>query len=78
MTRTGGSWTVGTGTFSNASSITFPAATAGANTLTYFSIGTAASGVGQLLLTGALTASLSVSAGITPSFAVGALTGTVS
>ena len=78
VTRAGSSWTVGTGTFSNASSITFPAATAGTNTVTYFSIGTAASGTGELLLTDALTSSLAVSAGISPSFAVGALSGTVS
>lgn len=78
MARSGSGWTVGTGTFSNAAAINFPAATGGSESETYFSIGTAASGAGQLLFTGSLTSALSVSNGITPSFAIGQLSGTVS
>ena len=76
--RTSAAWTTTAGTFANAATVTFPAATAGTNTITYFSIGTLASGTGDLLLSGALTSSLAVSAGISPSFAVGALSGTIS
>ena len=81
VARTSGGWTItspgGVGTVANAAAITFPACTAGSNTLTFFSIGTTASGATDLLLSGALTASLAVSNGITPSFAIGALTTTV-
>ena len=76
--RTSGGWTVsspsGVGTVTNAAAITFGACTAGTNTITFFSIVTTASGAGQILYSGALTSSLSVSSGITPQFAAGALT----
>ena len=42
----------------------------------HFGIGSDSSGAGNLFLSGALTASLAVSSGITPSFAIGALTAT--
>lgn len=80
IARSSGSpaWTVsspgGVGTAVNAGSITFPACTGGSNTITHFSVGTASSGAGKLLYSGALTASLAVSNGITPSFAASALT----
>lgn len=81
VARTSGGWTItspaGVGTVANAAAVTFPACTGGSNVLTFFSIGTAASGATDLLLSGALTASLTVSNGITPSFAIGALTTTV-
>lgn len=75
VTRDGTGWTVasdGTGVASNAGAITFDPCTAGANTITHFMIGSASSGTGINLLRG--TCSLSVSVGITPSFAIGALT----
>lgn len=58
----------------NAAAVTFGACTAGSNTVTHFSVGSASSGTGEILNSGALTASLAVSAGITPSFAIGQLT----
>ena len=79
LVRLAGGWTVSTSTFSNAAAVTFGACTAGSSTVTYFGIGTLVSGVGTLLLSGALTSptSLAVTAGITPSFSIGALTGSV-
>jgi hypothetical protein len=76
VARTSGGWTVSTNTASNAAIIGDSNwdCTAGSNTITYFAVGTAASGAGKILYSGALTASLAVSAGITPTFAIGALT----
>lgn len=75
VARSSGGWTV-TGnqpcTAENAAAATFPAATGGSETETFFGIGTATSGAGQLLISAALTSSLSVSSGITPSFAINA------
>ena len=75
VARSSGGWTV-TGNqpciAENAAAATFPAATGGTETETYFGIGTATSGAGQLLIFSALTSSLSVSSGITPSFAINA------
>jgi len=57
----------------NAAAVTFGACTAGSSTCTYFSVGVATSGASVIIASGALTASLAVTAGITPSFAIGAL-----
>lgn len=76
VVRSGTGWTVAGNAYSNAAAITFPACTGGSETETYFSVGTAASGTGEVLLFGALTSSLAVSNGITPSFAIGQLSGT--
>ncbi len=73
MARSTAGWTVTTGVADNDGAITFPACTALSDTETHFGIGSDASGAGNLFLWGALTASLAVSAGITPSFAAGAL-----
>lgn len=77
VARNGVQWTVSGDTGTNANAITFPACTGGSNTITHFGIGTASSGAGVLLLSGALAASLAVSSGITPSFASGELDVTV-
>lgn len=61
----------------NAGTVAFPACTGGSNTLTYFSVGVASSGASVIVASGALTASLAVSSGITPSFAASALTVTL-
>jgi len=66
-------WTVASGVCDNDSAITFPLATGGSATCTDFGIGTDSASTGNLLLTGTLSASLSVSNGITPNFAPGAL-----
>lgn len=73
VARTSGGWTVSGNAVSNAAAITFGACTAGSNTITHFGIGSAASGAGKIMYKGALTASLAVSAGITPAFAIGEL-----
>jgi len=78
VARSSGGWTVsavdaGGSTAANAAAITFGLCTAGSNTITHVSIGVATSGASKMLYGGALSASLAVSNGITPSFAIGAL-----
>lgn len=73
VARTSGGWTVTNNSVVNAAAVTFPAATGGSETETYFGVGTASSGAGKLLYSGALTASLAVSNGITPQFGAGDL-----
>lgn len=68
-----GGWTVSGSNVSNASTITFPTATSGSETITHFGVGSAVSGAGNLFFKGALTASRAISTGITPSFAAGEL-----
>jgi hypothetical protein len=79
VARSGAGWTI-SGTAptqaANAAAVTFGLCTAGSNTITHFSIGDTTSGATKILLSGALTASLAVSAGITPNFAIGALVAT--
>lgn len=74
VARTGAGWTVATNTASNAAVVTFPAATSGPSTITHFGVGSDVSGAGNLFFSGALSASLVVNSGITPNFAIGALT----
>lgn len=74
VARTSGGWTVAAEVASNAAAVNFPACTGSTNTITHFSIGTVVSGATLILYSGALTSSLAVSTGITPSFAIGALT----
>lgn len=74
VARSTAGFTVTGNSVANDALVTFGACSAGSSTVTHFSIGTDASGAGNLLLSGALTGSLAVSAGITPSFAIGALT----
>ncbi len=73
VARTAGGWTVAVANASNAAAVTFPKATGGTNTVTYFGIGTGSSGSGVLLFSGVLDSSLAVSNGITPEFAIGDL-----
>ena len=73
VARTSGGWTVTANAVENVGAVNFGACTAGSNTITHFAVGTLASGAGKILYSGALSASLAVSAGITPSFAAGAL-----
>lgn len=81
VVRTASGWTL-SGTaptqVANAAVVTFGACTAGSSTVTHFSIGKATSGTGEIILSGALSspASLAISPGITPSFAIGALVAT--
>lgn len=73
VARSGSGWTVSGNSVSNAAAVSFAACGASGATLTHFGIGTASSGTGILLFSGALTSSLAVSSGITPSFAIGQL-----
>lgn len=67
-------WTISSQTIVNDDPLSFPACSGGTGaTITHIGIGTSSSGAGTLLIYAALTASLSVSTGITPSFAAGAL-----
>lgn len=72
VARSGVGWTVTGNTCANDALIQFPQCTSGTNTLTHVSITPAAST--QILYSGALNASLAVSSGIQPQFAVSALT----
>ena len=73
VARSGAGWTVSGNSASNAATISFPECSSGSETVTYVAIGTASSGAGQILYSGALSASRSVSSGITLQFAAGAL-----
>lgn len=74
VARTAGGWTVSGNQASNTAQISFGECTSGSDTVTYVSITTASSGTSKILYSGALTASRSISAGITPLFAAAALT----
>lgn len=73
VARSAGGWTVASGNASNAAAVSFPAATGGTNTITHFGIGSDSSGTGNLFFSGALSAPLAVSSGITPQAAIGDL-----
>jgi hypothetical protein len=73
VARSGAGWTVSAANASNTAAVNFPACTGGINTITHFGIGSDVSGAGNLFFKGALSASLAVSSGITPSFAIGEL-----
>jgi hypothetical protein len=66
VARTSGGWTVSGSSVTPVASITFPAGTGGAGTATNFAIGTASSGTGQILYTGAISPSIVTGNGITP------------
>ena len=66
-------WTDGGSSFTNAALVQFPQCTSGTNAITHFAIVTTASGAGQIIDSGNLTATLNVAAGIQPQFAAGAL-----
>lgn len=74
VARTSAGFTVSGNNVSNAAEISFGqcSASPGSN-LTYFGIGTDASGAGTLLLSGALTSSVIMQVGTTPIFSIGEL-----
>lgn len=63
--RNAAAWTVSGNSVTNAAVITFPACTGSSTTVTYFGIGTASSGAGKLLYSGAVSPSIAVTSGIT-------------
>ena len=66
VARTSGGWTVTNNSVSPAANIDFPAGTGGSGTVTYFSVGTAASGAGKLLYSGTITPNIVTGNGVTP------------
>jgi hypothetical protein len=74
VARSGAGWTVSGNSATNFALIQFPECTGGSETITHVSITTAVSGASKILYSGALSASRSVSSGIQPQFAAGALT----
>jgi hypothetical protein len=71
VARSAAAWSHAAGVTDNDAAITFPACGATGSTVTHFGIGSATSGAGNRHFNG--TASLTVSNGVTPSFAIGAL-----
>jgi hypothetical protein len=71
VARASAQWTVTSGVADNDAAITFPACTGSTSSVTHFGVGSDTSGTGNLFLSG--TSTLSVSTGITPQFAAGAL-----
>jgi hypothetical protein len=78
VNRDASNWSVSGNSVSNLNAITFPGCTGGTNTINYFGVGTAASGTGKLLYSGAVNTPLAVSNGVTPVFGVAGLSVTES
>jgi hypothetical protein len=66
VARTSAGWTVTGASVSPAANISFPAASSGSETETFWSIGTASTGVGEILYFGPISPTIVVSAGVTP------------
>ncbi len=79
VARSAAGWAITDNEAQNVGVVQFPAATAGASTITHVGIGSAATGAGKLLWRMALSnpASLAVSAGIAPKFDAGTIKVTV-
>ena len=67
VARTSGGWTVSSNTVVPVAAITFPAATGGSETETYAGLGKSVSGTGELYFCGAISPTIAVSNGVTPS-----------
>jgi len=79
VTRDAAGFTVAGNTVSNAAAVTFGACTVGAETASHFSVGRDAAGAGMIIVSGAISnpvGGLAISPGITPAFAIGAMTAT--
>ena len=76
VARSTAGWTVTNDTVANDAAVTFPVCGVSGATITHFGLVETSSGAGELYISGALTAPLAVSAGVTPSFAISALTAT--
>lgn len=77
VARTAGGFTVSGDQVSNTAVVQFGECTSGSSTVTHFTVGVASSGSTAVLFRGALSAPRAISAGITPLFNSGALTGTI-
>jgi len=67
VARTSGGWTISSNTAVPAGTISFPAATGGSETETFMGIGSSSSGTGVLYWYGAISPTIVVSNGVTPS-----------
>jgi hypothetical protein len=77
VARTSGGFTVTVNVVTNTAEVAFPISTSGPQTVTWFSIGTASSGAGKILLRGQLSGGgLVINNAITPRFAAGVLSAT--
>lgn len=74
VARSGAGFTVSGGSVVNAAEVLFPLCTGGSVTATHVGVGTATSGAGKLLYSGALTTSIPISTGIRPRFQASQLT----
>ena len=75
--RSSSGWTVSGATVSNTATVQFGECTAGANTITHATICLGSGAGAQVLVRAALAASRAVSAGITPLFNPGEISGTL-
>ena len=66
-------WTDGGSSFTNANLVQFGACTAGTSAITHFAVVDTVSGAVAQMISGALSATLNVSAGIQPQFQAGSL-----
>lgn len=64
--RTSSGWVVTSNSVSPVATIVFPTCTGGSATASYWSVGVAASGAGQILWAGPITPSISISNTVTP------------
>jgi hypothetical protein len=71
VARTSGGFTVSGSSVTLAALTSFPAATAGSETETFFAVGTTSSGTGKVLYFGAISPTIAVSAGVTPQLTTG-------
>lgn len=71
VTRASGGWTVSSNSVTLTSAVSFPAATSGSETETYFAIGTASTGTGEILYWGPISPTIAVSSGVTPQLTTG-------
>jgi hypothetical protein len=77
VSRDAAGFTRSVSTVSNTATVQFDECTSGSNTITHFAVGTASSGAGQIIVSGALNTPRTISAGITPLFNAGTLSATV-
>lgn len=66
VARSSSGWDVSGAVASLHALTSFPQATGGSETATYFGVGTDATGTGKLLVSGAISPSIAISAGVTP------------
>lgn len=71
VARTSGGWTVTGSSVSPAANITFGAWTAGAGTITHWSVGVASSGATKILYSGPVTPNIVLGTGVVPTLGTG-------